>query len=153
MVASRADEALPRCGTLRRELALLTATGVVKVPPATPPYRPETPCPTGCDCVTMLLGAADRQREAEAGALFLLEDWARAWPRWAAATFGGSEAVVREILGRDYRYLLCLRTPCSGDFHAEAAEAGRRAGLPVRWREVGLAHLAAATAAIDRPTP
>jgi hypothetical protein len=141
VVASR-----PRCGALRRELALLAALGVIKATPATTPYRPERPCPRGCDCIALLLGEAVRQRETAAGALFLLEDWAREWPRWAAATFGGSEAVVREILGRDHRYLLCLRTPCSGDFSGEAAEAGRCTGLPVRWLEVGLAHLASATA-------
>ncbi len=137
----------PSCGVLHRELSLLAAEGARAAGPEAPPYRPERPCPAGCDCVALLLDAADRQREVEAGALILLEDWVRAWPRWSAATFGGSEAVVQEILGRDHRYLLCLRTPCSGDFAAAAAEAGRCAGLPVRWREVGLDHLAAATAA------
>lgn len=144
MEASRATATGPCCGALRRELALLVASGVVEAAPPPPPYRPERPCPAGCDCIALLLGAAVRQREAEAGALFLVEDWAREWPRWAAATFGGGEAVVREIIARDHRYLLCLRTPGSGDFGAAAAEAGRLAGLPVRWREVGLEHLAAA---------
>lgn len=138
----QAPAAGPCCGALRRELALLAAAGAVADAPPLPPYRPERPCPAGCDCVALLLGADERLREAEAGALVLVEDWAREWPRWATATFGGGEAVVREIVGRDHRYLLCLRTPGSGDFSAAAAEAGRRAGLPVRWRDVGLERLA-----------
>lgn len=130
----------PGCDALRRELRQLGAG------PALPPYRADRACAPGCNCVARLLGPETYRHECEAGALFLLEGWARDWPRWARATFGAEGAVLRELLRADHRYLLGVRTPCSGDFAGAAAEAGRRAGLPVRWLDVGLAELAAALA-------
>lgn len=133
------------CDALRRELASLggEAAALARTLPA---YDAGRPCPPGCDCLGMLVEPAVRDRELADGALFVIEDWARQWPRWANATFGGGEAVLRELLGRDHRCLVCLRTPGSGDYSGAAAEAGRRAGLPVRWLDVDLERLAESVA-------
>lgn len=57
------------------------------------------------------------------------------------ATFGINREVIREIYQGDRGYLLCITTPCSGDFRDEAEEAGRLVGLPLRWLDVSLDHL------------
>ncbi len=96
----------------------------------------------GQNCVEMLLGHTLFTSELEQGAYFLFESWARNWPRVIAASFGTTRPeVIRAIFAEDRRYLLALRTPCSGDFTREAEEAGRSAGLPVRWQDVSLDHL------------
>lgn len=130
----------PACGALAREVRRLGGRDTA------PAYRPDRACAAGCNCVERLLGAEAYRRECAAGALFLLEDWAPRWREWARAAFGDDGDVLREIIGADHRYLLCLRTPCSGDFAAEAAAIGRRCGLPVRWLTVGLDELGAALA-------
>ena len=134
----------PGCDVLRRELRQLGCRIGDGPPP--PAYRPDRACAPGCNCVARLLGPETFRRESEAGALFLLEGWARQWPRWARATFGTDGPVLRELLQADHRYVLGVRTPCSGDFLAEAAAIGRRVGLPVRWIDVRLQDLAAALA-------
>jgi hypothetical protein len=96
----------------------------------------------GQNCVEMLLGSAVFNEELTNGAYFLLEPWARNWESVIQGTLGTSRPdVIRAIFQEDRRYLLALRTPCSGDFTAVAEEAGRVAGLPVRWRDVRLDHL------------
>ncbi|MDA8429753.1 MAG: DUF1638 domain-containing protein [Geobacteraceae bacterium] len=95
----------------------------------------------GQNCVEMLLGAELFTRELEQGAFFLLEDWARRWERIVTATFGTNRGVIREIYQGDRGYLLCISTPCSADFRAEAEQAGRLVGLPLRWLDVSLDHL------------
>lgn len=134
----------PCCDLLGRELRHLDRGG--SDGPVLPAYRPDRACAPGCNCVARLLGPEIYRRECAAGALFLLEGWARDWPRWARATFGADGAVLRELLQVDHRYLLGVRTPCSGDFRAEAAAVAQRTGLPVRWLDVGLTDLAAALA-------
>lgn len=94
----------------------------------------------GQNCVEMLLGTSTFTEELSQGAFFLLEDWARRWTDIITSTFGTNWDVIREIFQGDRQYLLCLRTPCAGDFRAEAEEAGRSIGLPVRWRDVSLEH-------------
>lgn len=136
----------PRCAVLRREIARLRSEGLVDEPPVLPDYRPDRACPPGCDCLSLLVSPEVRARELAAGALFVLEEWAHGWHRWAAATMGGSVEARREMLRREHSSLLCLRTPCSGDFTAAAAEAGRLSGLPVRWLDVDLGRLAASLA-------
>lgn len=105
----------------------------------------------GQNCVDILLGNELFTAELTAGAYFLLEDWARRWPRITQLTFGRNLDLVREIFQSAHQYLLCLRTPCSGDYEAEAVAAGRMVGLPIRWLDVPLQHLEAVLqAAIDR---
>lgn len=95
----------------------------------------------GQNCVEMLLGPELFSKELEQGAFFLLEDWAKRWGDIITATFGTSREVIREIFRGDRQYLLCISTPCSRDFRAEAEEAGQLAGLPLRWLDVPLDHL------------
>jgi hypothetical protein len=95
----------------------------------------------GQNCVEMLLGPKRFTEELQQGAFFLLEDWARRWDDILARTFRASEQVIRGIFQVDRRYLLGLRTPCSGDFQADAEAAGIKVGLPLRWLDVPLDHL------------
>ncbi|MBK7260067.1 MAG: DUF1638 domain-containing protein [Ignavibacteriae bacterium] len=93
----------------------------------------------GQNCIEMLLGHDVFSREVEQGAYFLMEAWARNWHRVIANAFGTTTPdVIRSIFNEDRRYLLALRTPCTGDFTGAAEEAGRVAGLPVRWMDVSL---------------
>ncbi|MBI5069961.1 MAG: DUF1638 domain-containing protein [Deltaproteobacteria bacterium] len=80
------------------------------------------------------------RREQEAGAYFLLEDWAGHFPEAIRAL--GSLTAVREIFQGAHRYLLALTTPCSGDYRAAAEEVARLTGLPLRWEQVDLETLA-----------
>lgn len=94
------------------------------------------------NCITMLLGEDVFAKEIEAGAYFLLEEWARDWEPSLKRAFGTQDpALIREIFQYDRKYLLALRTPCSGDFTEAAEDAARIVGLPLRWYDVGLDHL------------
>jgi len=95
----------------------------------------------GQNCVEMLLGAEEFNRELTQGAFFLLDDWVRNWDVVIAKTFGSNIAVIRDIFHDQHRYLLCLRTPQSDDFSQEAARIGAMLDLPVQWRDVTLEHL------------
>lgn len=95
----------------------------------------------GQNCVEMLLGREKFMEELARGAFFLLEDWALRWDEAIGNTFGHNPDVVREIFQLSNKSLLCLRTPCSGDFSKEAGEIGIKTGLPVRWMDAGLEHL------------
>ena len=95
----------------------------------------------GQNCVEMLLGTEVFTRELEQGAFFLLEEWARRWEQIMGSVFGTNKEIMREILQGDRGYLLGITTPCSVDFKAEAEEAGRMAGLQVRWMDISLDHL------------
>jgi len=95
------------------------------------------------NCVEALLGRDAYLRELEQGAFFLLEDWALRTRPVILETFGGRAAVAREVFQAERRYLLCIRTPCSGDFAQEAAQTARMLGLPLRWGEASLDRLEA----------
>jgi hypothetical protein len=95
----------------------------------------------GQNCVEMLLGRETFMRELSDGAFFLLEDWALRWDEVMGTTFGHKPEVVKEIFCLSSKSILCLRTPCSGDFEQAAYAAGNKVGLPVRWMDVGLEHL------------
>lgn len=95
------------------------------------------------NCIEALLGREVYLREVEAGAFFLLDDWARRAREILLATVGGSEAVAREVFQAERKYLLGIRTPCSGDFVTEAEDASRLVGLPLRWTDVTLENLEA----------
>jgi hypothetical protein len=96
----------------------------------------------GQNCCEMLLGHDLFSEELAKGAYFLLEEWARRWEHIQNKTFGTKNLnVIREIFQGDRKYILGLKTPCSGDFTAEAEAAGRMVGLPLRWLDVPLDHL------------
>ncbi len=98
------------------------------------------------NCIELILGNTLFTEELSKGAFFLLEDWARRWNEISMRTFGRNPVVVRDIFQGDRKYLLCLMTPCSENFSAEAAEAGHATGLPVHWLDVSLDHLEAVLA-------
>jgi hypothetical protein len=89
----------------------------------------------------LLLGSELFTAELSGGAFFLLEDWARKFDIILKKTLGTNEALWRAVYQGDRKYLACIRTPCSGDFRAEAETAGKMVGLPLRWRDVSLEHL------------
>lgn len=96
----------------------------------------------GQNCLEMLLGREPFMAELSAGAYFLLEAWARTWEPVLTRTFGTRKIeIIREMFQGDRKYLLGLRTPCSGDFRDEAEKAGELVGLPLRWRDAPLDHL------------
>jgi len=98
----------------------------------------------GQNCLDMLLGHEVFLTETESGAFFLLEEWARRWPRVVSSSFGTNRIeVIREIFQGDRQYILGIRTPCSGDFEAEAEAVARMVDLPLRWKDVGLDRLEA----------
>jgi hypothetical protein len=97
----------------------------------------------GQNCVEMLLGTERFTDELEKGAFFLLEEWACRYKQIMTATFGPNQKIMREIIQGDRSCLLCVTTPCSGDFRAEAEVAGSLVGLPLRWMDVSLEHLEA----------
>lgn len=95
----------------------------------------------GQNCLEMLLGEEEFNRELANGAYFLLDDWSRNWDEAIAKTFGSNINVIRDIFHDQHCYLLCLRTPQSDDFSRKAAHIGTMLDLPVQWRDVGLDHL------------
>lgn len=102
----------------------------------------------GVNCVEMLLGPERYEAELAGGAYFLLEAWVRDWREALQRTFGDRPALVREIFQGSHTHLLALRTPCSGDFEAEAEAASRQVGLPLQWATLDLARLEAVLAAL-----
>lgn len=103
---------------------MLAEAGVIRTP--------------GQNCVEMLLGEEQFTSELSNGAYFLLEDWAQRWEFMIHKTFGGNDKVIRSIFTGDRSSLLCLRTPCSGDFKKQAELAGALVGLPLHWLDVTL---------------
>lgn len=95
----------------------------------------------GQNCVAMLLGEAEFNRELANGAFFLLDDWAQHWDAVIFKTFGSNIEIIRDIFHDQHRYLLSLRTPYSDDFTQEATYISAMLSLPVVWRDVTLEHL------------
>lgn len=95
----------------------------------------------GQNCVAMLLGHSHFSEELANGAFFLLEEWALRFDHVMTKTFGGNPKLMKEMFQSDRNHLLCLRTPCSGDFTADAEAAGRKLGVPIRWMDVTLGRL------------
>ncbi|MDD2899172.1 MAG: DUF1638 domain-containing protein [Desulfuromonadaceae bacterium] len=98
---------------------------------------------TGQNCVEMLLGNEKFTHELSNGAYFLLEDWALRWDYMILKTFGTNPTVTSAIFQGDRSNFLCLRTPCSGDYTAQAEAVSHQIGLPLRWLDVSLEHLEA----------
>lgn len=95
----------------------------------------------GQNCIVMLLGYELFMSELTKGAYFLLEDWARTWEPMLTQAFGSNPEILREIFGSSHKYMMAIRTPCSGDFTAAAEAAAAYVGLPLRWMDVSLDHL------------
>ncbi len=100
----------------------------------------------GQNCIEMLLGRERFDRELEQGAYFLVEDWALNWTHVMGTMFGANPEIAAELFGTDRSYVLAIRTPCSGDFLAQAEEAARMVKLPLVWTDVSLDHLEAVLA-------
>jgi len=95
----------------------------------------------GQNCIVMLLGYEHFMRELELGAYFLLEDWALTWEPMITQCFGNNPAVIREIFHSSHKYIVAIRTPCSGEFTAAAETAAAFVDLPLRWLDADLSHL------------
>ena len=95
----------------------------------------------GQNCVAMLLGADEFNRELAQGAFFLLDDWALHWNDVIFKTFGSNLALIRDIFHDHHRYFLALRTPCSDDYSVRAEQISDMINLPLHWHDVGLEQL------------
>jgi len=95
----------------------------------------------GQNCIVMLLGYERFMQELEKGAYFLLEDWALTWEPMITKAFGSNVAVIREIFHSSHKYIVAIRTPCSGDFTAAAEAAAAFIDLPLVWMDADLSHL------------
>lgn len=116
---------------------ILDAAGVIRTP--------------GQNCVDICLGHETFCRELEQGAFFLFEEWARHWKEIVGAVMPGDPEIMRSIFRGAHKYLLAIRTPCSGDFTAEAESVSALTTLELRWADVGLEQLEATLAAtLDR---
>ena len=95
----------------------------------------------GQNCVAMLLGLEEFNRELAKGAFFLLDDWAQRWDDVIFKTFGTNIELIRDIFHEQHRYFLALRTPFSSDFTQEATHISEMLALPVKWLDVNLDYL------------
>ncbi len=93
----------------------------------------------GQNCVDILLGYELFFQELCKGAFFLLEEWAVRWDQIMNVFI--NKEILQDIFKGDRKYILCIRTPCSKDFTAEALKAANMVGLPIRWIDVSLDHL------------
>lgn len=112
---------------------ILAAAGVIRTP--------------GQNCVDIYLGHETFCRELEQGAFFLFEDWALNWKEIVGSVMPGDPEIMRSIFRSAHKYLLAIRTPCSGDFSAEAEAVSAMTSLELRWIDAGLEHLEANLAA------
>lgn len=95
----------------------------------------------GQNCVEILLGKEIFTAELEKGAFFLMEDWAKRFEHVTGIAFNDKPEVTRAIFQMEHKYLLGLRTPCSGDFTSHAERVSSLVGLPLHWLDVNLDHL------------
>jgi len=107
----------------------------------------------GQNCVDIYLGHEMFCRELEQGAFFLFEDWALHWKEIVGGVMPGNPEIMRSIFRSAHKYLLAIRTPCSGDFRAEAEAVSRMTTLELRWVDVGLEHLEANLAGVLARVP
>jgi hypothetical protein len=103
------------------------------------------------NCIELLLGRECYTEHLAAGAFFLLEDWMQHLPEILASSLGTRRPeLIREIFQSEKKYLLAIRTPCSGDFARQAQEAADLTGLPLFWLDTGLDDLERALSAVIR---
>lgn len=96
---------------------------------------------SGQNCVDIYLGNEIFSHELEQGAFFLFEEWSRNWKKIACSIMPGDSEIMRDIFRYSHKYILAIRTPCSGDFRAEAEEVSRMTSLELRWMDAGLEKL------------
>ena len=101
----------------------------------------------GQNCVDIYLGHDMFCRELEQGAFFLFEEWAVNWRKVVGDVMPGDPEIMRSIFRTAHKYLLAIRTPCSGDFSAEAEAVSFMTALELRWVDVAMEHLEANLAA------
>lgn len=101
----------------------------------------------GQNCVDIYLGHERFCHELEQGAFFLFEDWALHWRQIVGSIMPGDPEIMRSIFRSAHKYLLAIRTPCSGDFSDEAESVSRMTSLELRWIDVGLENLEATLSA------
>ena len=94
----------------------------------------------GQNCVEFLLGKERFTKELSKGAFFLFEDWAVRWEKISYEYFGNWE-IMREIFQSCHKYILCIKTPCSGDYEESANKVSQCTGLPLVWEDFGLEQL------------
>lgn len=95
----------------------------------------------GLNCIEMLIGEERYREELERGAYFLIEKWAMHFESAISASLGTNRDIIREIFHEDRKYLLGIRTPCSGDFSESVRTASRMVDLPIQWLDTGLENL------------
>ena len=95
----------------------------------------------GQNCVEIVLGRDRFTEEISKGAFFLFEDWAKRWENTGFAPFNKRPDIMREIFQDAHKYLLAIRTTCSGNYKEQAENVSRLVGLPLFWTDVGLEHL------------
>lgn len=95
----------------------------------------------GQNCVDIYLGHELFCRELELGAFFLFEDWALHWQQIIGGVMPGNPEIMRSIFRSAHKYLLAIRTPCSGDFTSEAEAISTMVDMELRWIDVGLEQL------------
>ncbi len=94
----------------------------------------------GQNCVEILLGKDRFTDELSKGAYFLFEDWAKRWDQ-VSRQFSKRTNIMREIFQDAHKYLLAIRTPCSGDFQEQAKYVSDQVDLPLYWTDVDLENL------------
>lgn len=93
----------------------------------------------GQNCVEMLLGREYFMAELINGAFFLLEEWANRWETIIFETYSTYKLEVRrEIFKLDRSYFLAVKTPCSGDFTAQAEHVASQMQVPLKWTDISL---------------
>ena len=95
----------------------------------------------GQNCVDIYLGRDRFSQELQQGAFFLFEDWALHWKEIVGSVMPGDPDIMRNIFRSAHKYLLAIRTPCSGDFTAEAQTISDMTSLELRWIDIGLEKL------------
>lgn len=95
----------------------------------------------GQNCIEMLLGKDLFMEKLLEGCFFLLEDWAVRWEYLLSKTYPRCRPeIMKEIFNMDRKFILALRTPCSGDFSLQAQNAAKQMQVPLKWMDVSLDH-------------
>ena len=93
----------------------------------------------GQNCVDIYLGHDRFSQELQQGAFFLFEGLGFALERDCRQRHARRSGHYAQHLSCSaHKYLLAIRTPCSGDFTAEAQTISDMTSLELRWIDIGL---------------